>query len=392
MSIKEKKYIYKSRSNVDYQFLSINKFLPFIFYGFFLFFLYLVFKIYSSTIYAISTACVLYIIFKKPYLLLYKKFPYRTLTPAFAAIVITLIIAIPIVVSIAALVFELNRAHEAFQVWATKENIASLYQQYTWLPNLLSTVDIDLQTMILDLNKTSSFLFNHFLSEGKEALGTLVTALSNGLLGLLVLFFLFKDGSRFKVLFYRALPFPYQLKHSVGDSIINSIEIILKGTLIIAILQGVAVGVLFAIFGLSLPLLYGVLSALVSLIPIIGTAFVWLPVALYLYFVGHVWASILFVTLCYSAYLILENIVKPWLLDSRLPYHVHPFLLFLAIIGGIVEFGLKGFVLGPLIVVIFVILWELIYLFNGKNETRFRNSLNKRATKLHNSLSKDEAK
>jgi predicted PurR-regulated permease PerM len=111
------------------------------------------------------------------------------------------------------------------------------------------------------------------------------------------------------------------------------------------------------IFGIPNPLLYGIIGSFFSLIPIIGTGVVWLPAGLYMWLgEGNIVQSIVFMSLALFSYLSLENFVKPSILDKKLK--LHPFVLFLSLLGGIQEFGIVGLVIGPVAVTTIVILWD----------------------------------
>ena len=365
--IKDKKKIRKNKDNIEYRFLAIDRYLPFIFYGSFLLLAYFVFCIYRSCLYALGTGLILYIIFRKPYYHVYKYFPYRTITAGIASILVVTMLAFPVGFLLVSVFYEMQHAYLLFQNWATPINIDILYKKYTWLESALKFIGIDIWNIESYFNQISNKFYSQILTLGKKFGGNIITILFNGLLSVLVLFFLFKDGSKIKLIIYKNLPFPIDLKEQIGDRIVRSLDVILKGTLVIAFLQGIMVSLLFLIFGLPLPLMYGLLGMCFSLIPVIGTAFVWLPAALFLYLQVSLIDAVIFSILSYLSYLLLENIFKPWLLDKKLPYHLHPFFLFLSVLGGIAEFGIKGFVLGPFIVIVFLILWELISIFNEKH-------------------------
>jgi predicted PurR-regulated permease PerM len=89
---------------------------------------------------------------------------------------------------------------------------------------------------------------------------------------------------------------------------------------------------------------------------------VWLPGAIYLYANDQHTTAIIMAVTCLVAYFVLENLVKPLLLDRDL--NLHPLFLFLAIVGGLNAFGVKGLILGPFIVTMFVTIWELISEWN----------------------------
>lgn len=173
----------------------------------------------------------------------------------------------------------------------------------------------------------------------------------------ILLFFFYKDGHKIESFLIEQLPLSEEIKVKIGYRVSDAVKAVFKGNLLISLMQGFLLGIILLIFGIPNSVLYGSIGAFFSLIPIVGTAVVWLPAGLYLGLIEKNWINgILLMSFAFSAYLILENFVKPYLLDKKL--NLHPFLLFLALLGGIREFGIIGLVIGPVAVTIIVILWD----------------------------------
>lgn len=177
------------------------------------------------------------------------------------------------------------------------------------------------------------------------------------LFGFLILYFLFRDGDKLYSMLLRFIPFEAKLIEELKNQIKITMSSILLGNLFIAILQGFFLGLGFLVAGIPNVILYGFLASIVSVIPVIGTSPVWLPGSLYLYLAKqNLLAAAGLGIYAHSMYLILENIVKPKILDKRIG--IPSIVLFFAILGGIKEFGAMGIILGPLILSIFIILWR----------------------------------
>ncbi|MDP3956663.1 MAG: AI-2E family transporter, partial [bacterium] len=132
---------------------------------------------------------------------------------------------------------------------------------------------------------------------------------------------------------------------------------VIKGTLVIAVIQGIVAGTGFLLFNIPNPAFWGSLVVLSSLIPIVGTWLVVAPAVAYLLFTGQtalgislaVW-SVILVNLIY-------NVLSPQLM--RRGNHIHPFVILLSVLGGIVIFGPIGFILGPFIIALLVSLLHI---------------------------------
>ena len=182
---------------------------------------------------------------------------------------------------------------------------------------------------------------------------------------ILILFFLFKDGPRFASAFYRFMPFPEDIERDVIDKINSVIKVLLAGNLLIMLLQGTMVGLGLAFFGFRMALLWGCVSAVLSLIPVVGTTFVWVPAAGFLAITGDYMGAFFLGIWCLFWYFLLENLVKPLILGDRLNFH--PLLFFFLLLGSIQTFGLPGVIVGPILLTLFYSLWEIYMLLDEYN-------------------------
>lgn len=168
------------------------------------------------------------------------------------------------------------------------------------------------------------------------------------ILMLVALFYLLRDGDKFKKDLIALSPFPENKDTLVMNSLRDSINSVLLGSVVIAVIQGALSGLGFFIFGVPNATLWGTVAGIASLIPGIGTGLVWIPAVTYLFFYGSgvawigqlVW-SVIFVGL-------LDNFLGPIILNKGI--NIHPILILFSILGGLQFFGPEGFLLGPLVV------------------------------------------
>lgn len=191
----------------------------------------------------------------------------------------------------------------------------------------------------------------------------------NFLFLLLMLFFMFKDGNIMRSIFYANLPFPDDLEESVIERMKEVIRVLLTGNLLIMILQGFLVGLGFFIVGIPLAFLGGSLAAILSLIPVIGTSFVWIPAVIYLIIAGSYLQALFLGMWCLAWYLLLENLLKPKVFGEKLNFH--PVVFFFLLLGSIQAFGLPGVFVGPLLLTLYYSLWEIYKILQAYDQHRY---------------------
>jgi predicted PurR-regulated permease PerM len=162
------------------------------------------------------------------------------------------------------------------------------------------------------------------------------------------LFFMFRDGEDIVHGAKHLLPFDEDIQ---TDMLEESKELIFASVavgLLVAVIQGALGGISFALTGIPSPIFWGVLIAFFSLVPVVGSALIWGPAALWLGFSGHWGKALLVVAICGGVSTVADNIVRPMLLRNRT--RLNELLLFIGVLGGLEAFGLLGLVAGPTIV------------------------------------------
>ena len=217
----------------------------------------------------------------------------------------------------------------------------------------------------LDSNRIGSWIGNLFVFLRGSIRFTLSLAI-NLFLVMTLLYFLFRDGTAFYRSLRVNLPLPPQITDHFTGQVYQTVLDILKGTVFVSLLQGGAVASALLLCGFQNAIILGLIAAIFSVIPVVGTASIWLPSSLYLAFAESRYAAAMGLAIfCLGAYLVLENIVKPKLFVARLG--IHPLFIFFAILGGLVEFGFVGFLLGPLFLVLLKIVWNIYHVWGPKS-------------------------
>ncbi len=182
---------------------------------------------------------------------------------------------------------------------------------------------------------------------GGSLLGNLTATLGNGVLSLFVLFFLFLEGEAITTGIYGWMPLPRERTGELLKAVADSIVANLYGIAAVGSVQGVLTGIGLLIAGVGSPVLWGAVAAGCSLIPIVGTALVWVPACLYLLVQGA-WGKALFLVVWGVLVVgMSDNFVRPWVLKGRT--EMNTLVVFFALMGGMQAFGFIGIFAGPVI-------------------------------------------
>jgi predicted PurR-regulated permease PerM len=202
----------------------------------------------------------------------------------------------------------------------------------------------DLQGSIVEGGKTvSGFLLAQMGNIAKNTL----EFVTDFLLMLFTLFFLLRDGHRLYDILYQAIPLDPEHKAAIVERLTHTVGAVVKGTLLTAMAQGAVAGTTYWLLGIPFPVFLGGLSALLALLPVGGTAFVWGPLAVYLLITGAVWKGLVLIAVGAGLVGLMDNILQPWLIGAKADLPL--LFLFFATIGGIAYFGFIGLFLGPII-------------------------------------------
>jgi predicted PurR-regulated permease PerM len=200
----------------------------------------------------------------------------------------------------------------------------------------------------------SKFIATNVLDIGKNAFDFLVSFF----IMLYLLFFLLKDGPALAERIQRAIPLSAEHKRNLFDKFTTVIRATVKGNFLVAAAQGAAGGIAFWVLDVQAPLLWAVVMAFLSLLPAVGAALVWAPVALYLAATGAIWKGVMLTAFGVLVIGLIDNVLRPILVgkDIKMP----DYLVLISTIGGIAIFGLNGFVIGPVVAALFIALWDIV--------------------------------
>ncbi|GMM91903.1 AI-2E family transporter [Qipengyuania sp. MTN3-11] len=176
--------------------------------------------------------------------------------------------------------------------------------------------------------------------------------------GLYVLYFLLRDGKRIAPAIREALPLDPAVADRLADRFAVVVRATIKGSVVVGLAQGALGAITFWIVGMPAAVLFGVLMAIFSLLPALGPAIVWLPVAIYLAAIGDWWQAAVVTGSGIGLIGLVDNLLRPVLVgrDTGIP----DWIVLVTTLGGIATIGLSGIVVGPLLAGLFLTGWAVL--------------------------------
>jgi predicted PurR-regulated permease PerM len=285
----------------------------------------------------------------------------RNLAATVVMLIVLVVCVLPFAVVTASLAREASVIYQHIDSgeWNPAQYLRSIFDALpAWLTGLLKHLGVsnfeNLQRQLTAaLAQASRFIATEALGIGMDTFG-FVASLG---VTLYLAFFLIRDGKELAALAKAALPVPQQFKRELVERFIGVVCATVKGSLLVAGIQGMLGGIAFWFLGVKGALLWAVVMAFLSLLPMIGAGLVWLPVAAYFFITGAVWEALALVAYGLFVIGLADNLLRPILVGkgAGMPDYV----VMITTLGGLAVFGINGFVLGPTIAAMFIAVWHL---------------------------------
>ena len=324
--------------------------------------LYFVFRILEPFLPGLIWAAILASVFYPLFSALLRRLRRPRWASALTCVLLTVLIVLPALFLLFALAKESVSAYRVLQEHVSGAGLpsfevvrkASPYQWFLTKSKGLGLPEPDLGVVLTKgIGSVSAFL----VSRSAAIVAGITHSVANFLVMILALYYLLLRGPDM-LRELRQLSF---LRPEHGDRIIEKFRAIavatFGGSLATAMIHGTADGIIFLIFGLPSPLLWGTVMAFLSLIPVVGTGLVWVPLVVYFILKGPVLKGILLLVAFAVVAVIVDNVVKPILI--RRGTEVDSIWILLSVLGGIGVFGLLGLFLGPFLISLLLVLVDI---------------------------------
>jgi predicted PurR-regulated permease PerM len=337
--------------------MNVNRFIEYtFFFGFLGVVGYLVWQLFSPFVTALALAAIIVTICYPLYgkVLQYTPWKNRSLAALFTTMLVIVIVIVPVLI-LGTFVFR-----EAVSIY----NIVNNGSQFS-ITQSLTDIEAYIQTFVpaftIDtagfIQQVANFIASHIAAIFTATASTVFMFF----IALIASFYLFRDGKAFVKYLIKISPMSDREDNAILDRLVRSVRSVALGTVLVALIQGVLSAIGLAIFGFEHFVLWGSVAAFGALVPGIGTTIVFIPAIIYLIANGAYFPAVGLAIWAALAVGLIDNLLGPYLMSRG--GTLHPLLILLSVLGGIVFFGPIGFIIGPVIMTLFKVLLELYILY-----------------------------
>ena len=320
------------------------------FFGFMAVVGYLVWLMFAPFISALALAAIIVTICYPMYERVLARLPkYETIAALLTTFLVLLIVILPVTWITSLLIGEAISVYrvlesEEVSVLASLDSIASAVERY------LPGAELELTVYFQQGAEWFASRLGVFFAGTASTIFSIFIAIIGS-------FYFFRDGREFTRLLIRISPLPDDEDSLILERTAVAVRSVATGTVLVALIQGVLTAIGLTVVGFDRAILFGVIAAFGALIPGVGTAIVFIPAVLYLIFSGSYVAALILAIWGMLAVGLIDNLLGPYLISRG--NTIHPFLILLSVLGGVGFFGPIGFIVGPVIVSLFIVLLEL---------------------------------
>ena len=332
----------------------------------------MVFFIFQPFLTAIVAAAILTALFKRPYHFLERVLRGQRAVSAFLTCLLVIIIIVTPLFFVLSLA--INEASSLYQTVTHESSLQSMIDGAIRTVRDTPYVNVFFDTAAFDQERIMADIKN--LSQ--NALGVLQAAYQGithfvfwVFIMFFTLFYFLIDGKKTLRALMELSPLKNEHDKLLVEKFISISRATLKGTIVVGVIQGLIGGLAFWIAGVPSPAIWGIIMVMLSVVPSFGTGIIWLPAGLILLFIGNIWQGVFVLSVGFGIISVIDNILRPKLVGKDT--QMHPLTVFFSTIGGLALFGLPGFIIGPIIVSLFMALSE-IYSIEFRDQLKEYNS------------------
>lgn len=243
----------------------------------------------------------------------------------------------------------------------------------TTIQSIESSIRVFLPGFEIDLNKQLIASAEWFTGNIGEIFAGTISTIFIFFISMIGSFYFFRDGRELLQLVIKASPLPDHEDQIIFDRMAKAVRAVATGTIFVAMIQGTLAATGFFFFGIDRAILWGSIASIGALMPGIGTTIVTAPAIIYLFFTGQLVNAIGLLIWSSLVVGLVDNLIGPYLMSRG--HNMHPFIILIAVLGGVLLFGPVGFIVGPVVVTLFLVLLEIYnqYIIRDQRVTETEN-------------------
>ncbi len=350
--------------------MSKNNIFSWFFIAIFLYLFYLILQVLKPFILPLFWAAILTLLLYPLHERLTKLLKNRAwLSSIIMTLLTVMLIVIPLFLIVSSLALEMIDIYSSAKSKGDIDKFASFFARITEFDSLEKILpssilqgleskfdlgEVNVKSILVESSKTlSGYLINLF-----KGFASNITSLlfSFGIM-IFSLFFFFRDGREMYEKLKYLIPMSEEQKNRTFKVFYNTIDGVVVGSLATAAVQGLLVMIIFLILDIPYPVLAGSISFVLSILPLVGAMFVWLPVAIFLMATGVFVKGIILLIFGFVVISMSDNIIRPMIIGGKVK--LPTFFLLLSIMGGLNYFGFSGVILGPVLLAVFISFIEI---------------------------------
>lgn len=323
--------------------------------------LYLSYIVAQPFLNAIFAAVVLAVVFHPLHARMYSFARRPNLAATLSTILVILVVAIPASVLGAVVTRELGDLYRSLSEKSAAQGGISAYTMHVLeapvkiLGKYVDLSRLDVRSTLLGWVDAAS---RYLVGVSGRVVSNVVSLLLEIIVVFFTLFFLFRDGKWIEQHLTSVLPLTPEQFNRLISRVNDTIVATVYGGIAVGLAQGLLTGLAFWVLGLSSPVLWGLLAALASLIPFVGTGLVWAPAAAVLAVEGHWIKALILVAWGAAVVAQIDALVRPYIVGWRAK--LHNLLIFFALLGGVKAFGFMGIFIGPVVLSVTIVLLDML--------------------------------
>lgn len=285
----------------------------------------------------------------------------KSLAASLSTLIVVIVVIIPLLFISSTLIKE---SMSFYQTLSSGQEVS--IERY--LGTLQNTIQMHIPGFELNLSEQLRQSAEWFVRNLGSIFAGTITTIFMVFISLIGSFYFFRDGKELLILISKISPLPDIEDNIIFSRLAKAMRSVATGVVLVSLIQGILAAIGFTFFGIDRAVLWGAVAAILAMLPGVGTSAIMIPAIIYLFVSGSVLNAAGLAVWGVAMFVLIDNILGPHLMSRG--NKLHPFVILLSVLGGISVFGPIGFIVGPVIITLFIVLLEIYNQYIVKENKR----------------------